>query len=56
MYENYEHLLFERPSPGVLLITMNRPERLNAANERMHRELSRRVARRRPPIPTPRSP
>ena len=40
MYENYEHLLFERPSPGVLLITMNRPERLNAANEKMHRELT----------------
>ena len=40
VYENYEHLLFERPSPGVLLITMNRPERLNAANERMHRELT----------------
>jgi enoyl-CoA hydratase len=40
MYENYQHLLFERPSPGVLLITMNRPERLNAANERMHRELT----------------
>jgi enoyl-CoA hydratase len=40
VYENYQHLLFERPSPGVLLITMNRPERLNAANELMHRELT----------------
>jgi enoyl-CoA hydratase len=40
VYEEYEHLLITRPSPGVLLITMNRPERYNAANERMHHELS----------------
>jgi enoyl-CoA hydratase len=40
VYDKYEYLLTERPSPGVLLITMNRrPERLNAADERMHREL-----------------
>lgn len=39
-YDDYEHLLFERPSDGVLLITINRPERLNAANKRLHRELS----------------
>jgi enoyl-CoA hydratase len=34
------HLRFDRPSSGVLLITIDRPEVLNAANERLHRELS----------------
>jgi len=33
-------LRFERPSPSVLLITIDRPEVLNAANERLHREFS----------------
>lgn len=37
----YEHLLFERRDDGVLLITINRPERYNATNETLHRELSR---------------
>ncbi len=39
-YSDFEHLAFERPHDGVLLITINRPEVLNAANERLHRELS----------------
>ena len=39
-YEDFEHLRFERPSAGVLLITIDRPDVLNAANERLHRELS----------------
>ncbi len=39
-YDEFEHLRFDRPSPGVLLITIDRPEVLNAANERLHRELS----------------
>jgi enoyl-CoA hydratase len=38
--EDFEHLRFDRPEPGVLLITIDRPEVLNAANERLHRELS----------------
>ena len=38
--ERYEHLLLERRDNGVLLITINRPERMNAANERLHRELA----------------
>jgi enoyl-CoA hydratase len=38
--ERYEHLRFERPSPGVLLITIDRPERHNAANEVLHNELT----------------
>jgi enoyl-CoA hydratase len=40
-YSSYQHLLFERKDDGVLLITINRPERLNAANERLHWELGR---------------
>jgi enoyl-CoA hydratase len=40
-YPDYETLLFERPEKGVLLIRMNRPERLNAMNYRMHTELAR---------------
>lgn len=39
-YEDFEHLRFERPSAGVLLITIDRPDVLNAADERLHRELS----------------
>jgi enoyl-CoA hydratase len=35
-YSNYRGLLFERPQPGVLLITINRPEKLNAADEELH--------------------
>lgn len=39
-YDDFEHLRFSRPSPGVVLVTIDRPERLNAANVRLHRELS----------------
>jgi len=39
-YAKYEHLLFERRDDGVLLMTINRPERYNATNETLHRELS----------------
>jgi enoyl-CoA hydratase len=38
---DYEHLEFERHPHGVLLITINRPDQYNAANERLHRELGR---------------
>ena len=38
-YQDYKHLLFDRPSPGVLRITINRPERLNALDHDGHREL-----------------
>lgn len=40
-YAGYPHLLVERRANGVLLITMNRPEVYNAADEQMHGELSR---------------
>jgi enoyl-CoA hydratase len=39
-FESYEHLRFERREHGVLLVTMDRPERLNATNARMHSELA----------------
>jgi enoyl-CoA hydratase len=39
-YEDFEHLSFSRPRPGVVLITLNRPDFLNAADVRMHREMS----------------
>jgi enoyl-CoA hydratase len=39
-YADFEHLRFERRTGGVLLVTLDRPEVLNAANERLHRELS----------------
>ena len=40
-FSEYEHLLFERRDNGVLLVTMNRPDKYNAANEQMHGELAR---------------
>jgi enoyl-CoA hydratase len=40
-FGSYQHLLFERLDDGVLMITINRPERMNAMNERLHLELSR---------------
>jgi enoyl-CoA hydratase len=39
-YAEYQHLLFERRKNGVLLITINRPEVLNATNDRLHWELT----------------
>src|ERR1019366_3013707 len=40
-YSEYQHLLFEQIDDAVLLITINRPEVLNATNSRLHWELSR---------------
>ena len=39
--DDYQHLTFTRREHGVLLITMNRPEKYNATDERMHGELAR---------------
>jgi len=38
-FDRYQRLQVTRPEEGILVITMNRPERLNAADETMHREL-----------------
>lgn len=38
-YPDYQHILFEKREPGILWITLNRPEVLNAANARLHTEL-----------------
>ena len=37
--KRYQRLLFDRPHPRVLRVTMNRPERMNATDAIMHREL-----------------
>lgn len=39
-YSDYQHLLFEHKANGVLTITLNRPEVMNATNGRMHWELT----------------
>jgi enoyl-CoA hydratase len=38
-YSDYQHILFERREPGILWMTLNRPEVLNAADVRLHTEL-----------------
>jgi enoyl-CoA hydratase len=40
-YSDYKQLKFERRENGVLLITLNRPEKYNATDEGMHGELAR---------------
>jgi enoyl-CoA hydratase len=40
-YASYTSLAFDRPARGVLRITLNRPDRLNALDARGHDELAR---------------
>lgn len=40
-FDQYQQLTFERRANGVLLITLNRPDKYNATDEVMHNELSR---------------
>ena len=39
-YADFEHLTFDRRPDGVVVITLDRPGVLNAANVRLHREMS----------------
>jgi enoyl-CoA hydratase len=39
-YADYQHLTFDRRPTGVVLITINRPEVMNATNARLHWELT----------------
>ncbi len=39
-FADYAHLRFDRLGGGVLLITIDRPERMNATDERLHTELA----------------
>lgn len=38
-YHEFQYILFQRRQPHVLWLTLNRPEVLNAANNRLHTEL-----------------
>jgi enoyl-CoA hydratase len=38
-YSDYQHILFEKREHGILWVTLNRPEVLNAADARLHTEL-----------------
>ncbi len=39
-YEDFQHIQFDRQPDGVLLAILNRPEVMNATNNRMHWELT----------------
>ena len=39
-YDEFTRFAIDRPHPRVLRLTMNRPDRLNAADEAMHRQLA----------------
>ena len=54
-YSEYQHLLFEQKGDGILLITINRPEVLNATNAPPASGVEPRVARTSPMTTKPTS-
>lgn len=38
-YQGYQSIAFDRPAPGVLRLTLNKPERMNALDSRGHAEI-----------------
>ena len=40
-HEKYQHLLFEEKEHGILLMTINRPEQMNATDAVLHNALSK---------------
>lgn len=40
-HEKYQHLLFEEKEHGILLMTINRPEQMNATDAALHNALAR---------------
>src|SRR3954447_23281219 len=38
--DRYEHLLVDRLDDGIAVVTLNRPDRLNAVNKALHAELA----------------
>jgi enoyl-CoA hydratase len=41
LYTGFQHLLFDRPAPFVLRVTINNPERMNALGNEQHAEMER---------------
>jgi enoyl-CoA hydratase len=50
-FSDYEQLRFERRNNGVLLITLDRPDKYNAADEQMHGAIGRIRSGRNPATP-----
>src|SRR3989442_15573221 len=39
-YSSFPNMIFERRDPGILWITLSKPEKLNTADARMHQALA----------------